>query len=778
MLEPGTRLGPYEVVTPIGAGGMGEVYRARDTRLDREVAIKVLPAGLTTDADRLRRFEREARAAGALNHPHLLSVFDVGHAESGPYIVSELLDGSSLRELLDGPGLTVTTAADYAVQVAEGLAAAHVKGIVHRDIKPENLFVTRDGRVKVLDFGLAKLTQHPPQPEDAPTRTAAATEPGALLGTAAYMSPEQVQGLPADHRSDIFSLGAVLYEMLSGRRAFNGSSVEAMHAILKEDPKDLSSRRGVTPALAAIVRRCLAKSPEDRFQSARDLAFALRAVSAEGRAPLVRPRPGAMAAAGLLVLAAVVTAVLLSARRGERAGPIESIAVLPFATEGAAEAEYLGDGIAESLINSLSQVRALKVTARATAFRYKGRDVLPRIVGRELGVRAVLTGRVAQRGDLLTVQVDLVDAGDDSQMWGEQYSRPRGDMVALQQDLAREVSEKLRLRLTGEEQRRLARRPTDSAAAYEDYLKGRYHVAKRQPDEVAKAISYFQAAIENDSAFALAWVGLADAHLITTATMVGTLPPGEALPKAKAAAQRALELDDELAEAHTSLAHTAFHLFDFETAEREHRRSLALNPAYPTAHHWYALKLAATGHLDQSIAELRRAQELDPLSLIITAIRGWPLYLKRDYDGAIGQYRRAIDMDRGFLAAHYWLGLALAAKQMGDEAIAEERQAVELSSGITEARAALAYVEAACGRQAEARRLLRELEADRERHYVSGYVLAAVYAVLGEKQRAFEWLEDAYQERSPWLLWLRLDPRLDPIRSDPRYDDLLRRVGI
>jgi len=606
----GARIGPYEILAPLGAGGMGEVYRARDTRLGRDVAVKVLPAAFSVDPDRLRRFQQEARAASALNHPNILTIYDVGEQEGSPYVVSELLEGETLRERLAGAALPVRKAMDYGIQIAEGLAAAHEKGIVHRDLKPENLFVTKDGRVKILDFGLAKLTR----PEasgpltEAPTATAG-TEPGLVMGTVGYMSPEQVRGQAADHRSDIFAFGAILYEMLAGRRAFGGASAaDTMSAILKEEPGFAPTHPDASPALEQIVRRCLEKSPGERFQSARDLAFALNNLSVPG-APSVSPRVSVRW--GRLALWAVVCvgAVLLVLFYGRGRKPIDSLAVLPFVNASAdPETEYLGDGITESLINSLSRLPNLRVISRASVFRYKGKDQDPGAVARELGVRAVVTGRVTQRGDMLSIGTELVDTRDNRQLWGERYNRKFADVLAVQEEIAKQISENLRLRLTGEEQTRLAKRATANPAAYQAYLKGFHHTRQFTKEGIEKGMEYFRQALALDPKYAPAYAGLAYSYEWLCDWYAA---PKEVVPAAMEAARKALELDPSLAEAHWILAWAKFtYDYDWTGAEQEFRRAIELNPADSVARSWYGLCLGALGRFEPGLQEIKRALEL------------------------------------------------------------------------------------------------------------------------------------------------------------------------
>src|SRR5262245_32636068 len=559
-LEAGSRLGPYEIVGRLGSGGMGEVYRARDPRLERDVAIKVLPDGVA-DHKHLRRFEQEARAAGTLNHPSVLAVHDVGTHEGAPYVVSELLEGHTLRVRLEGGALPVRKALDLALQIARGLAAAHDKGIVHRDLKPDNVFVTEDGRVKILDFGLAKLTRREPLVEDGHAPTAEdGTESGTVVGTAGYMSPEQVRGEAVDHRSDIFSFGTLLYEMLSGVRAFRrDSAVETMNAILKEDPPEISeAARGISPGLAGIVRRCLEKRAGDRFHSAHDLALALEAVSSglsgsseEHRGPgvargirLSKPQTRWMALAAMALLAGGAYRVFVHSPAPPLAGVIDSVAVLPFENVGGdPDREYLSDGIADTLIDELSRLPNLRVIARSTSFRFRGSQVDPRKAGRDLGVGAVLTGRVSQRGDTdtLVIGAELADVARGTRLWGERYNTRMGDIFAVQEDIARDISRGLRLKLATRGETSLTNRHIPSPEAYRLYLLSRNEQDLPLTSERAKrALEYAQQATEKDPAYAAAYAALAMANIRLTVVSAG--PAREIFSKAKAAATKALEI--------------------------------------------------------------------------------------------------------------------------------------------------------------------------------------------------------------------------------------------
>jgi len=610
-------LGPYEILSPLGAGGMGEVYRARDTRLHRDVAIKILPEATARDAAALARFEREARAVAALSHPHILEIHDFGREGDVVFAVTELLEGETLRQRLHG-ALPWRQAAEIAVSTAEGLAAAHSRGIVHRDLKPENIFLTSDGRVKLLDFGLARQERGQPGPSDPTIVTS--TESGTLLGTVGYMSPEQVRGGKADARSDIFSLGCVIYEMVTGRRAFSGETpADTLVGILREDPKDPADLAPDAPeSLARVVRRCLFKDPERRFQSARDLSFPLRDVLLPGageRTPR-RGRSRRILLSTAAVLALLASLLLLSrgSLTSRGAPPSRSLAVLPFTNaRGDPEAQYFSDGMSESLINSLSQLPRLRVLARTTSFQYRGAD--PRRAGRELKVEAVVTGRVSGRGNRMVVQVDLIDVADGSQLWGRRFDEEVSDVFRVQEGIAQEISQSLLERLSPEEERRLAKRHTPDPEAYNLYLKGRYWWAKRSDEGFEKSIQFFEQAVLRDPKYAPAWVGLADAFRLLA--FYGVAPPQQLLHRARSAAERALALDPALAEARYSLADALYQVdWDWERAGEEFRRAIALNRNYATGRQWYSNYLSLLGDSQGALREIRAARELDPLNLV------------------------------------------------------------------------------------------------------------------------------------------------------------------
>jgi serine/threonine-protein kinase len=739
-LTSGSRLGPYEILQLDGAGGMGEVYRARDTRLDRDVAIKVLPEHMATDKRALSRFEREAKAVAALSHPNILAIYDIGTVEDVNYVVTELLEGETLRTRLNRSPLLWRNAIETCIAIAEGLDAAHAKGIIHRDLKPENIFLTNDGRVKILDFGLATFQSIRDFDETAGGRT----EAGAVLGTAAYMSPEQIRSEQVTPCSDIFSLGCVLYEMIAGRRAFGRpTAAESMAAILKEEPPGFDDSSGHLPVgLERLVRHCLQKTTQVRFRSARDLIFALEFLD--------RPLEQAQA-------------------------EVDSIAVLPFSSASGSETEYLSDGITESLINNFSAIGQLRVVPRSVAFRYKGSDVDPQIIGRELNVRVLLSGKVLQRGDRLMVQAELVDTLERKQVWGERFNRSVSDIFEVEEQIAKQISDQLRTKLTGKDKRLLTRRFTENTLAYQSYLKGRYYWSRRTPDSLTRSIEYFQQATDEDPLYALAYAGLADSYIVLG--WYGFSTPAEAVERSRRSALKAVEIDSELAEGHAALGFAKGCGGDWAGADAAFQRAFQQNPGYWLAYDWYAICLSGRGRFEEAIEAIQTAKKLDPLSLVIHQHAAWVYIHARRYDTAIEECRKALEIDPNYPLGHFWMGVALTQKSMHEQAMTT----LEKARGFVDipfAAAALAHAYAASGRRNDAETLLQELTTSHEQNFVDPYHLAVVHAALGEPDRVFDLLELAYQDQSIWLTcWLKGDPRLDPVRSDPRFSDLLRRIG-
>lgn len=746
-----SRLGPYEVISALGAGGQGEVYRARDPRLNRDVAIKVLPEHLSQDQDALLRFEREARAIAALSHPNVLTIFDVGSDRGTHYVVTELLEGDTLKTRLTQRPMTWRDASEVGRALAEGIAAAHGRAIIHRDLKPGNVFLTSDGRVKILDFGLAHFEQALSAADDA--RTGNLTATGAVLGTVGYMSPEQVRGSFAGPGADIFALGCILYEMLSGRRAFDGAtSAETLSSILRDTPSGLTSTGSAIPAeLERLVFHCLEKQPERRFQSARDLAFALTAI-VEHRDAL----PGA------------------DLREG-----VTSIAVLPFVNASRdPDTEYLSDGITESIINSLARLSRLHVTPRSTVFRYRDERLDPQDVGRTLNVRAVLTGRVVQRGERLVVAAELIDVIKGSQLWGERYNRRLADIFALEEDIARRISETLRMKLTGQEERLLAKRFTDDHEAYQLYLKGRRHWIKRTPDQLKQGAEYFQLAIAKDPGYALAYAGLADCYTVLSAYAM--TPPRESWAKAKAAAAAAIELDPELAEGHTSLGIIrAVVDWDFDTALNELQRAADLNPAYWIARHWYGLVLIMCGRHEEADRQIRQAWELEPRSPVVAFAAAVISICSRRYDQAVERASRGVECDPDHPLLRLYLGVAYEQLSRYEEAIRHMQLAAERLNAST-VTGQLAHAHARSGNRREAKNLLDTILEQATQGPVDYYAVAIGHVGLGDVDGAFRWLETACQNRGVGSLTLLVkgDPRLDGVRSDPRFGRILQRMGL
>jgi serine/threonine protein kinase/tetratricopeptide (TPR) repeat protein len=784
----------YRILNQLGAGGMGEVYLAEDARLGRKVALKLLPARFTADEERVRRFEQEARAASALNHPNIVTIYDIGQADGVHFIAAEFVEGGTLRQRLAQGRVALSETLEVAIQVASALQAAHDAGITHRDIKPENVMLRPDGYVKVLDFGLAKLTEREEESIDkeAATRIKAETTPGTVMGTFAYMSPEQARGLKVDNRSDIFSLGVVTYEMIAGCSPFDGPTAsDLIAAILRAEPAPLQrSRENIPAELEWVVAKALRKDREERYQTVKSLCSDLRQIKVrlDFEAELARLNQPELPFRSVSRTSVTLTQELARESGGNASAPprrarvrkvIDSLAILPLANASAdPNMEYLSDGITEELINSLSQLPKLRVAPRSTVFRYKGREVDPQEVGRELGVRAVLTGRVFQLGDQLVIKTELIDVAQQSHLWGEQYRRKLTDIFALQEEISEEISEKLRLKLTGEEKKRLVKRYTENTEAYHLYLKGRYYTGKRTGEWIRKGIEHLQQAIDLDPNYALAYTGLADAYAFL-ASSTGGLAPREAYPKAKAAALKALELDDTLGEAHCSLGFfRLLYDWDFAAAEREYKRAIELSPNYANAHDGYGFYLKATGQHEAAIHECQLAQKLDPLSPFTTLSLGWAYYFARRYDQAMAQGRKVLEMDPNFGFAHWHLGMSYVQQRLYTEAIPALQKAVILTGGGPTFVAHLGHAYGVAGREEDARRVLAELEELAQRQYVSSYFLAIINLGLGEVDQAFAWLERAYEERSGFLAFLKVEPMLDRLREDARFAALVRRVGL
>ena len=830
-----TTLGRYKIVSLIGSGGMGEVYLAHDTTLHRKVALKVLPRDVATNQDRMRRFKQEATAAASLNHPNIAHIYEIGEVEGCHFIAMEYVDGQTVRERIHGAHEDLSRLLRILQHVAEGLAKAHTAGIVHRDLKPDNIMVSSDGHAKILDFGLAKLIE--PQSSvtgvsgEEPTILQPQSTPGLVLGTLGYMSPEQAQGKTReiDHRSDVFSFGCILFEAITGHKAFSGSdTIETLNKIIREPAPPLANFNVGAPAdLQRIVRRCLAKDPDQRYQNIKDVAIELKEVrrelqpsapqqpiaagysASEDAKTLWHPEKtvardvstGAAAnsvqtrassaefivnglkrhkmAAAFVVLFVVALATVGSwsyfhARTTEVA--VESIAVIPFVNQSKNEnVEWISDGLTESIINNLTQLPNLKVIARSSVFRYKGKETDPFVVGRELGVRAVLTGRIMQIDDTMLISTELTDVRENKQLWGQKYTRKLSDMLLVKGEIAREITNNLRPTLSGSDMSLANKQYTASPEAYQLYLKGRFYWNKRTPADFQKAIKFFEQAIEQDPNYALAYSGLADTYALLTAYTAQE--SHVVMPKARAAALKALELDDRLAEAHASLGQVAaYYDYDFPIAEKEYRRALELNPNYATAHQWLAEYLSTMKRFDEAVAEIKRALELDPLSLIINRIYADILVDARRFDEAIEQFHKTIELEPNFPTTHFFLGRAYEAKGMYDQAVAEYVKSATLSGFPPEQLAKMNEVYAKLGWKAFVQATLDH--AQRDRTQTPPFVIAGYYLRLGKKDEAIGWLQKAYEQRDFRMTMLSVDFGFDGIRSDPRFVELVRKMGL
>ena len=763
-LPTGAVLGNYRVEEELGRGGMGIVYRAFDSRLRRPVALKVLLPEHDEDPSWKQRLFHEARAAAGLNHPNIIAVYEIGACAGVDFIAMELVEGKPLDQIIPPGGLPLSQTLEFAVQIADALAKAHACGVIHRDLKPRNIMVTGDELVKVLDFGLAQRSLID-ESETIPT------QPNTVFGTPSYMSPEQARGEELDARTDLFSFGAVLYQMATGILPFQGTHTASVcEAVLSGTPARPSVvSRALPPELERIIDKALEKDREARYQSAADIL-----------ADLIRLKQGADSGrrAVIRISAAIAAAVLLVALPARlyfgRGQTIPSLAVLPMASIAAgASTEYLSDGITESLIDSLSRVPKLRVISRTSVFRYKGRRADSKAVGRELGVQAVVISRLVEHGDNLSISAELVDARDNTRIWGAQYNRTLGDIQTVHEDIGRAITEQLRLKPSGEEKKKTIRQLPRNQEAYQDYLKGRYCWNKRTAGGLTTAIDYFRSALSRDPNFVAAHTGLADCYILLshyTAT-----PPGEGMAKAKAAAQKALEIDEAAGEPHVALGQVkAWYDLDWSGAEREFKRAIELNPGYSTAHQFYARYFATIGRLDEALAEIKRAQELDPLSLAISADHGAFLIWLRRPDQAIEQLRQALSMDPNFALAHFWLGRAYESKHMYPEAVAGFQAGLRSAVGEPLLTSGLAHAYALSGKQSEARKILAGMLARSERGYFSPASIGSVYSALGDSDQAIEWYLKAAEQRDPFIIALKTSFLYDPVRRDPRFSDLLR----
>jgi len=864
-LTPNSTLSHYRIISKIGVGGMGEVYLAHDSKLDRKVALKVLPTEVASNRDRMERFAREAKSAAALNHPNIAHIYEIGENDGVHYIAMEFIDGMTLREKIHRERTDLRKLLRYLQHAAEGLAKAHASGIVHRDLKPDNIMITGDGHAKILDFGLAKLVEvqegetgrggdgvterhgdseikgsgerekrrrgdegatliaaSPRPPVAASPPLPVPTSPGLILGTVGYMSPEQAQGRTKeiDQRSDIFSFGCILFEAATGKKPFEGDSVlKSLHMVAYEQAPPITDINPAAPAeLQRIVRRCLEKDPDDRYQGIKEVAIELkhlrrelettpefdttvpppatgesvhRTSSGSTTAPtttvsspsvvssaeyVVQSVKRNKVAVAILLLALIVSgAVFAYIQSGKTNTAIDSIAVLPFENRSnASDTEYLSDGLTESLIYRLSQLPNLKVSPTSSVMRYKDKGVDLKTVAGELGVRAVMTGRVAQRGDSFTISVELVDTANNKSLWGEQYERKMSDLLTTQREIASAITQKLQLKLSGSEAG-LIKKYTDNNEAYQLYLKGRFYWNKRDEENLRKAIEQFKAAVDKDPNFALAYVGLADSYVLLPYYSGAT--SAEVTPPAKAYAERALQIDESLGEAHTALGYVNRLLWNWAEAEKEVKRGVELNPDRATAHKFYGNVLFDLGRFDEALSEYKRAQELEPLSLIISANLTESYLQSADFNAAAAQCQRAIDLDPNWYYARALLASVYLRQGKNDDALMQAEKAVELSKRLSGPLATLGGVYARTGKRNEAEAIINELKEKFARRRANGYDIARLYVALGDKDQAFEWLEKDFQSRNATMPNFLSTPPLSFLHDDPRYKDLVKRIG-
>ncbi|MGB2769724.1 MAG: protein kinase [Candidatus Zixiibacteriota bacterium] len=740
----GAKISHYRILKKLGAGGMGEVYLAEDSKLNRKVALKFLPSQYASDEELKERFKREAQAAAALNHPNIITIYEVAEHESRPFIAMEYVEGKSLKDVVTKKGMSIDAVLDTAMQLCEGLAKAHQAGIIHRDVKPQNILIGKDGRVRICDFGLAKAK-----------RDVTLTQAGSTLGTIAYMSPEQAQGKEADHRSDVFSFGVVLYEMVTGQLPFKGGHEAAViNSIVNDTPEPLARYKSDAPEeLQRIVGKAMEKNLQTRYQHVDELGADLKKLKTE--------------------LESGVTKAL---ETSGKATP--SVAVLPFANLSAdPEQEYFCDGMAEDIINALTQLEGLRVVARTSAFAFKGKHEDIREIGRKLSVGTLLEGSVRKVGGRVRITAQLINVGDGYHLWSERFDRDLADVFAIQDEISLAIVERLKVKLLGDEKEKMLKRYTSNLEAYDLYLKGRYHWNRRTPESLEKAVAHFEKVIKKDPEYALAYAGLADCYSMLE--QVDVLPAKEAFPKAKALACKALEIDETLAEAHTSLAYVLWSYdWDWSGLEREFRRAIELNPNYATAHQWFAMALLYLGRTSEAVREIQRALELDPLSLIMNTAAGWVYMYAGQEEKAVKHAEGTLDIDPTFGFPHIILATVNERRGRYDEAVEGHLKADSFTGTLTRQEVtALRTAYASFGWAGYLRKRLEIKQPKAEQGKVPPYDIAWLCARLGDTERAIEWLKRAYEERNPGLASLLIDDVFDKLRSDPRFVELIKKMG-